>query len=144
MFFPEINSLIIGVKYDRDSRRKRITQRFVSIPFDTFLKKMEYKSEELGIEVIRVEENYTSKCSFLDNEPVKKHPTYLGRRVKRGLFKSSQGHLINADVNAAYNILRKSEPKALPLVRVEDVGGYVIYPLSVSEQNWSHKQACSC
>ncbi len=43
----------------------------------------------------------------MDNEPLQKHIGYQGRRVKRGLFKSSNGSLINADVNGAFNILRK-------------------------------------
>ncbi|MCG3254438.1 MAG: transposase, partial [Candidatus Heimdallarchaeota archaeon] len=45
---------------------------------------------------------------------------------------SAQGHLINADVNAAYNILIKSDPKALPKRRANGVGGYVMYPRRVS------------
>ncbi|MHA1202533.1 MAG: hypothetical protein ACTSQ4_08430, partial [Candidatus Heimdallarchaeaceae archaeon] len=55
-----------------------------------------------------------------------------GRRLTRRLFRSAQGHLINADVNAAYNILIKSDPKALPKRMVNGVGGYVMYPLRVS------------
>ena len=60
----------------------------------------------MGIQVIEVNEAYTSKCSALDLEPIQKHTQYLGRRVKRGLFQSVN-HLINADVNGALNILRK-------------------------------------
>ncbi|MCE7742400.1 MAG: transposase, partial [Candidatus Heimdallarchaeota archaeon] len=63
-----------------------------------------------------------------------KRSTYAGKRVKRGLFKSAQGYLINADVNAAYNILTKSDPQALPKRSVGGVGGYVMYPLRVSYQ----------
>ena len=62
---------------------------------------------ELLQRVIKHEESYTSKCSFLDNEPIERHASYLGKRVKRGLFKSSTGKLINADVNGSLNILRK-------------------------------------
>ena len=65
------------------------------------------KSILVGISVIKNEESYTSKCSFLDNEPIERHASYLGKRVKRGLFKSSTGQLINADVNGSLNILRK-------------------------------------
>ena len=60
-----------------------------------------------GIEVVLREESYTSKCSFIDNEPIKKHDSYAGRRVKRGLFRSENGTFINADLNGALNILRK-------------------------------------
>lgn len=66
-----------------------------------------YKCKLKGIEVVTREESYTSKCSFLDNEPIKKHEEYKGIRIKRGLFKTSKGLLINADLNGALNILRK-------------------------------------
>ena len=58
------------------------------------------------------EESYTSKCSFLDNEEICKHGDYLGRRIKRGLFKTAQGKIINADVNGSFNIMRKAIPNA--------------------------------
>ncbi len=91
-----------------------------------------YKGAERGIKVETIPEQYTSKSSFLDNEFPKKRKKYKGKRIHRGLFRSAQGHLINADVNAAYNILIKSDPKALPKRRVNGVGGYVMYPLRVS------------
>lgn len=83
----------------------RNNQNFVSIPFATLINQLKYKGEEVGIIVRETEESYTSKCSFLDSEPMCKSEEYLGRRVKRGLFRSSLGKLINADVNGAYNIL---------------------------------------
>ncbi len=79
-----------------------------------------------------IPEEYTSKCSFLDNEFPKERKRYKGKRIHRGLFRSAQGHLINADVNAAYNILIKSDPKALSKRKVNGVGGYVMYPQRVS------------
>ena len=63
-------------------------------------------------EVLLDDEAYTSKCSFLENEPIKKHETYMGKRILRGLFRSFNGILINADVNGAYNILKKGFPKS--------------------------------
>ena len=51
--------------------------------------------------------NTSSKCSFLDFEPIKKHEQYLGKRVKRGLFKSQSGKHYSADLNGSLNILRK-------------------------------------
>ncbi|MBY9001986.1 MAG: transposase [Candidatus Heimdallarchaeota archaeon] len=93
--------------------RKKTTQLFVIIPFHHLVKLLKYKAAEEGITVELVDESYTSKCSFLDNETVGKHPTYKGRRIKRGLFLSAQGQLINADVNAAYNILLKSDPHSI-------------------------------
>jgi putative transposase len=89
-------------------------QKFVSIPFQSLIKKIEYKAEKLGIEVILQEESYTSKSDALalDNLPKykkgnKKKHVFLGKRKKRGLYQSSIGKLINADVNGAINILRK-------------------------------------
>lgn len=57
--------------------------------------------------MIRVKEGYTSKCSSIDKEEIKKHETYVGKRMRRGLFKSLDGLEINADVNGSLNILRK-------------------------------------
>ena len=67
---------------------------------------LEYKCKLAGINVIIVNEAYTSKCSFLDREKIGKHDSYAGKRIKRGLFKSSSGVMINADVNGSLNILR--------------------------------------
>ena len=53
-----------------------------------------------------VNEAYTSKCSFFDREKISKHDNYAGRRVKRGLFISNSGIMINADVNGSLNIMR--------------------------------------
>ena len=82
-------------------------QHFVSIPFAQLVSMIQYKAQLQGIEVILTEESYTSKCSFLDNESLKKQASYLGKRVKRGLFRSAGGKTINSDVNGACNILRK-------------------------------------
>ena len=61
----------------------------------------------VGINVIKHEESYTSKCDGLCLETIGRHETYLGKRKKRGLFQSSVGKLVNADVNGALNIIRK-------------------------------------
>ena len=82
-------------------------QNFVNIPYYKLLNMLTYKCELLGIMVHITEESYTSKCSFLDNEEICKHEGYKGKRIKRGLYKSSDGRLINADVNGALNILKK-------------------------------------
>lgn len=95
-----------GWKQDVDLGRTN-NQNFCKIPFLTFIQMLTYKCELRGIEVKLVKEHYTSKCSFLDGEEVKKHKEYVGERIKRGLFKTQKGLLINADVNAAYNILQK-------------------------------------
>ena len=82
-------------------------QNFVNIPYYKLLNMLTYKCELLGITVHISEESYTSKCSFLDNEEICKHEEYKGKRIKRGLYKSSDGRLINADINGALNILKK-------------------------------------
>jgi putative transposase len=112
--------------------RKKTTQLFVIVPFDKLIKLLTYKAEEKGIKVEPIEESYTSKCSFLDNEFSQKQTKYKGKRVHRGLFRSATSILINADVNAAYNILLKGDPQALSKRSVGGVGGYVVYPLRVS------------
>jgi len=114
---------------------KKTTQMFVIIPFDKITYTLKYKAEGQGIVVDTIEEDYTSKCSFLDNEYSQKRKQYKGERVIRGLFQSTQGIKINADVNGAYNILMKGDPQALPQRSVGGVGGYVIYPL-----RWSFEQ----
>ena len=57
--------------------------------------------------MIELNESYTSKCSFLDNEEVCKHETYKGKRIKRGLFLSSDKKVLNADINGSLNILKR-------------------------------------
>lgn len=105
-----ISTLIVG--YNEEWKEninlgKRNNQSFVNIPFYTLIKQLEYKCKLEGINFILTEESYTSKCSFLDNEKLCKHDKYLGERIKRGLFKSSDNKLINADLNGSLNILKK-------------------------------------
>lgn len=103
----------------------RTNQTFVQIPHARFIEMLTYKAQLNGIVVITTEESYTSKCSFLDSEPVCKHAQYAGKRVKRGLFRASDGRLINADVNGAYNILRKVIPNAFS----NGIAGAVVHPM---------------
>lgn len=111
-----INTLIVGYnegwKQDTAMGDKH-NQNFVQIPFLKFVQIIEYKCQLKGITVLRQEESYTSKCSFIDRDYI---PTYgidddlfkpTGKRVYRGLYKSQGGIYINADVNGSYNILRK-------------------------------------
>jgi putative transposase len=85
----------------------RNNQNFVNIPHDKLIQQLTYKAQLVGIKVIVTEESYTSKCSFLDLEPIKKQDVYLGKRISRGLFKSSNGYVYSADVNGSLNIGRK-------------------------------------
>lgn len=97
---------------------KRNNQNFVSIPFETFISMLRYKSERQGLRFVEINESYTSKCSSLDLEEVKHHDSYVGKRVKRGLFRTRDGILLNADINGAYNIMRKVKgDAAMPLYR---------------------------
>ena len=70
------------------------------------IQKIQYKAQALGIEVVLIEESYTSKASFLDRDPLD-GSKISGKRIKRGLYKSSNGILLNADVNGSANICRK-------------------------------------
>lgn len=71
---------------------------------------IEYKAKEYGIAVVMTEESYTSGTSFIDNEEPVKANYNKSRRVKRGLFKSNNGTCINADLNGAYQIIKKVIP----------------------------------
>ena len=101
---------------------KKNNQKFIQLPFLKLVKQIEYKSKLIGIQVKRVDESYTSKCSFLDNEPIENHEIYAGKRISRGLFKTAKGILINADVNGAYNIMKKEFPNAISVDGIEAFG----------------------
>ena len=90
---------------------KKNNQHFVSIPHAIFIKMLAYKCSLEGINVKLQEESYTSKCSFLDLESIKKHLIYKGSRIQRGMFKSKKYGTINADINGSLNIMRKAVPK---------------------------------
>lgn len=83
---------------------KRTNQNFVQIPYQTLINQITYKARLLGISILLNEESYTSKTSALDREEPCKHENYLGKRIKRGLFQSSNSTLINADVNGSIQI----------------------------------------
>jgi IS605 OrfB family transposase len=105
-----IDNLIIGYnelwKYEINLG-KQVNQKFMMIPFYLLKRKIEDKCLDNIINFIFINESYTSKCSSLDLESVEKHDIYLGKRVKRGLFKTSKGVSINSDINGSINILRK-------------------------------------
>ena len=87
---------------------KNTNQNFVSIPFNRLIEQLKYKGQVEGINVVITEESYTSKVDHLAFEPMKRQETYLGKRLKRGLFQSSTGKILNADINGAIGILRKT------------------------------------
>ncbi len=102
-------------------------QNFVNLPFHQLVQQVQYKAALLGITVVLVPEGYTSRCSFLDGEVVGPHARYAGWRVRRGLFRSGAGMLINADVNVAYNILRQAVPDAF----ADGIEGVGLHPVLV-------------
>lgn len=85
---------------------KTNNQNFVNIPYNLLISMLDYKCKLSGIKMIILNEAYTSKCSFIDNEKICQHKTYYGKRIKRGLFESKYGHKLNADVNGSFNIMR--------------------------------------
>lgn len=112
---------------------RRTNQNFVTIPHDRFIQMLTYKAQLAGIQVKITEESYTSKCSFLDLEPIGKHQTYAGKRVHRGLFRAADGRCVNADVNGSYNIMRKVIPNAVqPLAHGNGIAASVVMPVRVT------------
>lgn len=112
-----INTLIIGKNLDWKQEinlGSRNNQSFTQIPHTTFINLIAYKAKLKGIKVVLVEESYSSKASFLDNDTLpiyksgqKNEIIFSGKRLKRGLYKTSKGKLLNADVNGSLNIMRK-------------------------------------
>lgn len=105
-----INTIVVGYNagWKQDTNMgARNNQSFVSIPHGMFLSMLEYKCYLNGIRFIKREEAYTSKASFIDDDPIEKQDTFSGERVRRGLYRSKTGRLLNADVNGSLNILRK-------------------------------------
>ena len=117
---------------------KRNNQNFANIPIQKLKQMITYKAQLVGIKVLEVDESYTSKCSSLDLEPIQKHKNYVGKRVKRGLFKGSN-YLLNADVNGALNILRKVVGD--DFIRGLSDRGYWFQPVRIREVfQTSHEQ----
>jgi putative transposase len=132
-----IGTLIIG-KNDGWKQGVRLgtraNQRFVFAPHARFILMLRYKAVLVGVHVIVTEQNYTSECSFLDLEPVGKHDACAGQRVKRGLFRASDGRWLNADINGAYNTLRKVVPHAFG----NGIAGVVGHPDRIALANGPH------
>ena len=120
-----VSTLVIGkntsMKQDINIGKKN-NQNFVQLPIFKFANILKYKCELRGIKVILNEESYTSKCSFFDNEEITKHIEYVGKRIKRGLFRTQNGSVINADVNGSYNIMKKAIPNVQYTNGIEGLG----------------------
>ena len=127
----EINTIIIGNNKNwkqNSNMSKRVNQNFISIPYYSFIQKVQYKAEEFGIQVIVTEESYTSGTSFLDGEYPIKENYNKNRRKHRGLFISNKGIKINADVNGSYQIIKKVFPKAF----AKGIEGVGLHPFKVN------------
>ena len=115
----DIGKLVLG--YNEDFQRKSNigsinNQNFVNIPYGKLRDKLIYLCKLYGIEFKLQEESYTSKASFFDGDKIPIYDKenlqeyiFSGKRIKRGLYQTSSGKLINADCNGALNILRKSK-----------------------------------
>lgn len=124
----EIDTIIVGHNNDWKQANTGM-QNFTYIPYELFFKMLNYKSENNGIRYIENEEAYTSGTSFLDKEdPVKKNYD-KSRRVYRGLFISNNGIEINADVNAAYQIMKKVIPNAF----ADGIEGVGLHPVTIKK-----------
>ena len=114
----DIGVLVVG--YNETFQRssdigKTNNQTFVNIPYGRLREKLEYLCELNGIEFVKQEESYTSKASFWDKDVIPEYNndnpktyTFSGKRIYRGLYRTSDGYTFNADINGALNILRKS------------------------------------
>lgn len=126
-----VSKIVIGNNKDwkRESKlSKKVNQSFVGIPHQGFINKLIYKGKDAGVEVILVEESFTSGTSFLDNEePIRKNYN-KSRRKHRGLFITNQGIKINADVNGSYQILKKVFPNAY----TNGIEGVGLHPIVVN------------
>jgi putative transposase len=126
----DIGSLAIGYNdgwKQRCEMRKDVKQSFVQIPFAMMIHQIEYKCKLVGIDVVVDTEAYTSKASFIDGDVIPgkydgETHVFSGNRLKRGLYKSKDGFLINADVNGGYNIGRKAFPNAFVADGIEGAG----------------------
>ncbi|MFB2770092.1 RNA-guided endonuclease InsQ/TnpB family protein [Pelatocladus sp. BLCC-F211] len=111
-----VGNLVIGWndgQKNGSNMGKRGNQNFVTIPTGRLIDRLKELCPEYGIQLTITEEAYTSKASYLDGDSLYKHGEKpngwkpSGERVKRGLYKSRDGHVINADCNGAANIARK-------------------------------------
>lgn len=126
-----IDTVIVGRNKNwkqESNMSKKVNQNFVGIPHGLFIQKIKYKCENVGINFIEVEESYTSGTSFLDGELPIKENYNKSRRIARGLFRSNGGELINADLNGAYQIIKK----VFPDVFTKGIEGVSLHPVRVN------------
>lgn len=115
----DIGTLVCGYNetFQNNSKLgKKNNQNFVHIPFGKLREKLTYLCNLYGINFVKQEESYTSKASFFDGDKIPKYNddnpkkyTFSGKRIKRGLYQTKSGKVLNADCNGALNILSKSK-----------------------------------
>lgn len=130
-----ITNVVVGKNKDWKQQiniGKKNNQNFVSIPHAQAIDILSYKITLEGIKLQVIEEMYTSKCSSYDNEKICKHDVYTGRRIKRGLFLTKNGKLINADINGAANILKKAIPNAFTILNENGIEGVLVSPVKLT------------
>ena len=113
------NIIVIG-DFKGIKRNKKHMKYFATIPYVTLINQIKYKAKKVGIKVVMINESYTSGCSCIDDYEISKECYNKKRRKKRGDFITNNGFHINADVNGAYNILRKYLENNIPHCLIED------------------------
>lgn len=111
----DITHIVVGYNPEftnKSNLGRENNQFFVQMPYSRFMNKLKFQAEKHGIRYKRQFEWYTSKASFLDNDEIPswltgKKQTFSGKRTSRGVYQSADGRTLNADVNAATNILRQ-------------------------------------
>ena len=115
----QCGTLILGVNLlwkQRSNMNKINNQNFVSMPITLLRTMITYKALNAGIRIIEQEESYTSKADLIANDRIPtygvddKDASFSGKRIKRGLYRCSNGMILNADCHAAANIMRKAIP----------------------------------
>ena len=114
------NTIVIG-DFKGVKRNKKHMKYFATIPYVTLIDQIKCKAKKVGINVVMINESYTSGCSCIDDYIISKKCYNKKRRKKRGNFVTNNGFNINADVNGAYNILRKYLKNDIPHCLIKDI-----------------------
>ena len=113
------NTIVIG-DFKGVKRNKKHMKYFATIPYITLINQIKYKAKKVGIKVVMINESYSSGCSCIDDYEISKKCYNKKRRKKRGNFVTNNGFNLNADVNGAYNILRRYLKNNIPHCLIED------------------------